>query len=546
MPSIIYQGQRYHCRESETVLDALIRQGVSLSFSCRNGICHVCLMRSVAGSVNQRAQAGIKGSLQQLGYFLPCRCMPVGDLEIAPPRPDDLYIQAQVAGKEMLSESVCRLLLVPATFIDYRPGQFINLRRASDGLARSYSLASMPTDYFLELHIRRRENGRLSNWIFDDLQVDDEVEVHGPSGDNVYQAENPQQPLLLLAGGTGLAPLWGILREALDRGHSGPIHLYHGSHSVEGLYLHHALTALQAKHANFHYHACLSGLKVPAGFRAARAERAALADHSNLQGWRVHISGVPAMVYASTESVVRAGAAENEIQADPFELTELRTGGSTGAVYGRRASDQGPAQAATPPWKKPDVAFPPPDPALWEALREGALLSEILTDFYTRVYADPRLSPFFKNVTKQRLTEKQYAFLKRTITGELCYFGDRPRNAHHWMVISNELFDYRNELLRQTALEHGLGEAWLQRWAAIEEAYRPDIVKETPWPRVVDGVEMGVDGFGEIVLEAGSLCNSCEQEINKGQTVRYHLRTGETFCPTCSALHIAPSTGSGT
>lgn len=535
MSTITYHGKQYDCRESETVLDALLRQGVALSFSCRSGICHVCLMRCTNGNVGEQAQAGLKASLQNLGYFLPCRCRPQDDLEIALPCPDDLYIQALVVDKVMLSPSVCRLLLEPAKQLDFRPGQFINLRRA-DGLARSYSLASIPADYHLELHVRRRENGRLSNWIFDELQINDEVEIQGPSGENHYQADDPQQPLLLIGAGTGLAPLWGILRDALDHGHSGPIHLYHGSRNREGLYLHEALLEQQKQHANLYYHPCISGSEVPEGFRAARAGNAAMSDHPDLTGWQVHVAGLPAMVDAARSAVSRAGA--RVVFADSFELTDRRKGDNSqsGAVYGRRAEDRAPGPDEDAPWKQPEVEFPDPDPELWAALGEGALLSKILPEFYTRVYADPHLSPFFKNVTKQRLIEKQYSFLKRAITGELCYFGERPRNAHHWMVISDELFDYRNDLLRQVAREHGLSEKWLRRWEKVEEAYRPDIVKDRPWPRVMDGVEMAHDGFGELVLEDGTLCNSCGQEINKGQSVRYHLRTGETFCADCAAL----------
>lgn len=535
MSTIHYQGKRYQCRDSETVLDAMLRQGVSLPFSCRNGVCHVCLMRSVAGEVGTYAQIGLKIALQEKGYFLPCRCRPQGDLEIEPPHADDLYIQARIAEKTVLSPSICRLLLEPASNIEYRPGQFINLRRP-DALARSYSLASLPGDYFLELHIRRYDNGRMSNWIFNELKVDDDVEIHGPAGKNYYQATDPEQPLLLLATGTGLAPLWGVLRDALERGHQGPIHLYHGSHSAEGLYLHAALSALQAAHANVHYHACVSGPGASVGFRAPRVVVAALTDHPDLRGWRVHLAGIPAMVYAGSEAVVRAGAAEYEVHADPFELTDLRQDDhpQAGRVYGRRAGD-GATEPVTP-WQKPETEFPQPDVELWAALDNGALLTRILPDFYTRVYADPRLSPFFKNVTKQRLIEKQYSFLKRAITGELCYFGERPRNAHHWMVINDELFDYRNDLLRQTARNHGLDEKWLRRWEVIEESFRRDIVKDKAWPRVVGGVEVGLDGFSEIVLDEGSLCNSCEQVIKKGESVRYHLRTGETFCASCAAL----------
>lgn len=537
MPTIIYEGIHYHCRETETVLDALLRQGVAIPFSCRNGICHVCLMRCESGQVDERAQAGLKPGLQALGYFLPCSTRPQQDLVIAPPRPEDLYIQAIVNSKKILNSSVCRLLLEPATdSFDYHPGQFINLRR-SDGLTRSYSLASIPGDYFLELHIRRRRNGQLSNWIFDELQVNDELEIHGPSGDNFYQPDNRDQPLLLIATGTGVAPLWGILRDALDRGHTGPIQLYHGSHDREGLYLHDTLKEMQLRYPNLQYHPCLSGQEVPSGIRAGRADVIALAEQSMLSGWRVHIAGVPAMVYATRDAVLGAGARETDVLADPFELTDLRRQHRTGPVAEPRADISAPSQEA--PWKKPEIEIPAPDPALWTALQDGALLGEILSDFYTRVYADPRLSPFFTNVTRQRLIEKQYSFLKRAITGELCYFGERPRNAHHWMVISDDLFDYRDELLRQTARDHGLDEQWIARWHKIEEAFRADIVKATAWPRVVDGVETGFDGFGEIVMDEGSLCNSCGQAIAKGETVRYHLRTGDSYCTACAAMEAA-------
>ncbi len=538
MPAIIYEGRTYQCRDSETVLDALIRQGADVPFSCRNGVCHVCMMRSVSGEVGERATAGIKPSLQALGYFLPCRCRPGKNLELAPPRPDDLYVSAMVAGKEMLSRSVCRLLLEPATVWSYRAGQFVNLRNPQ-GVARSYSLASVPeTDYFLELHVARRENGVLSNWIADELNEGDEVELHGPSGDNFYQADEPERPLLLVGAGTGLAPLWGILRDALSQGHTGPIHVYHGSRQAAGLYLHEELTALAAEHANVHYHPCVSGARVPRGIRRGRADAAARDDHPQLEGWRVHVAGDPAMVASATQAFRQAGAAEADLRADPFELTDLRAGSrdeqpaGPEESYGRRAEDD----PATAPWRKPEVAFPPPDPELWAALGEGVLMHEILRTFYTRVYADPLLSPFFRNVTKQRLIEKQYSFLKRAFTGELCYFGDRPRNAHHWMVISDELFDHRLDLLSQAARDHGLEERWIRRWEAAEEIYRPDVVKTRAWPRVVDGVEMTLEGFGEMTLEVGSLCDSCEDGIDAGAKVRYHLRTGETYCAACSAL----------
>ncbi|MEW6646697.1 MAG: group 1 truncated hemoglobin [Pseudomonadota bacterium] len=179
-------------------------------------------------------------------------------------------------------------------------------------------------------------------------------------------------------------------------------------------------------------------------------------------------------------------------------------------------------------------AVPLPDPEMWQALQQGALLSTVLEDFYTRVYADTRLASFFHGVTKQRAIEKQFLFLRQLFTGEKVYFGDRPRNAHHWMVISDELFDYREHLMETCLRSHGLPEYLITRWLAMEEGFRSDLVKDAPWKRIMGGMELPVEGFGESVMEVGTLCDSCGGEIDAGTPVRYHLRLGTTYCPDCA------------
>lgn len=174
-----------------------------------------------------------------------------------------------------------------------------------------------------------------------------------------------------------------------------------------------------------------------------------------------------------------------------------------------------------------------PDPEMWEALGEGTLLSDILEDFYDRAFADDRLEPFFHGVTRQRAREKQYLFLKQLFTGEKVYFGDRPRNAHHWMVISNELFDYRESIMVDCLRRHGLPEHLVTRWRQLENSFRGDIVKDNPWNRKIGDIEIPVSGFDEVTLDVGSLCDSCGNEIDAGITVRYHLRLGTLYCPDC-------------
>jgi ferredoxin len=143
MADITYQGKTYTCRDGETILEAFLRQGVNLPFSCRAGVCHACLQRVVSGEVPKLAQKGLKADLVAKNYFLPCVCRPQQDLEFAPPSDDDLYFKALVASKEPLSKDIVRILLEPSLEVKYRSGQFLNLRRA-DGVSRSYSLASVP------------------------------------------------------------------------------------------------------------------------------------------------------------------------------------------------------------------------------------------------------------------------------------------------------------------------------------------------------------------------------------------------------------------
>lgn len=188
------------------------------------------------------------------------------------------------------------------------------------------------------------------------------------------------------------------------------------------------------------------------------------------------------------------------------------------------------ADPTTPRRRRGDLK---PSPRMWDALERGPKLRRILEDFYAGVYADGRLAPFFARTTIEWAIDHQYAFLAEIFSGEKLYFGDRPRNAHHWMVISDELFDYREALMEACLRRHGLADDLVRDWRAVEEVFRPQIVKDRPFPRRRRGVDVPDDGFGELELSAGTLCDRCATELPSGTVVRYHLRTGETFCARC-------------
>ena len=181
--------------------------------------------------------------------------------------------------------------------------------------------------------------------------------------------------------------------------------------------------------------------------------------------------------------------------------------------------------------RKGDLAT---NPEMWAALEDGELLNAILEDFYDQVYVDPQLAHFFKDSTKSRAIEKQYLFLKRIFTGEKCYFGERPRNAHHWMVISDELFDYREKLMEDTLRKHGLEEHLIKQWRALEEIFRKQIVKSKPFNKKIGGIEIQAEGYEVDTLTVGSMCDVCHTELAPGTQISYHTRTGKVFCENCT------------
>jgi len=166
----------------------------------------------------------------------------------------------------------------------FRGGQYITLLRGD--VARSYSIASLPEYSEIELHIRRIPGGRMSGWFHDEAKAGDRISVVGPSGECFYVGGREDQPLLLAGTGTGLAPLYGIVRDALKSGHRGPIHLFHGALHGKGLYLVDALRQLAAAHTQVHYTPAVLNGSEGDGCDIGPIDRVILNRIPVLTGWR--------------------------------------------------------------------------------------------------------------------------------------------------------------------------------------------------------------------------------------------------------------------
>jgi len=320
--TIEFNQKQFECESDETILDCLERNHCPPPSSCRSGLCHTCLMRAVDGSPPTDAQVGLKESLVQQNYFLACSCVPNEDMKvILPDESAAPHIEASLIDKTEFSPLIMRLRFKSNSEFVYKAGQFTNLYR-DEHLARSYSIASVPTEEdFLEFHIEKISNGVMSSWIFNELAIGDAVQMSEALGECYYSPGQADANLLLIGTGSGLAPLYGILRDALHQGHKGEIHLYHGSGNPDKLYLVNELKDLAAKHANVFYTPCLSQDEKP-GFDKGRADEIALANHKDLKNWRVYLCGHPDMVNNTKRKAFLSGASLNEIFADPFEFAK--------------------------------------------------------------------------------------------------------------------------------------------------------------------------------------------------------------------------------
>ncbi len=509
MHFISFEGATYKLLKDESVLEGLIRGGAKVAFSCRKGACHTCMLRVVDGNPGADSTRRLRPQLVETGHFLPCCAHPDSDLTVEQPRLNDLVIQAMVYQKESLSDDVVRILLEPEVNFEWTPGQFLNLQ-APDGISRSYSIASLADqDYFLEIHVKHQPDGRVSSWIHDELEPGHMLSIQAPLGNCIYRPDDRDRPLILLGTGTGVAPLIGIARDALAQNHAQSITLYHGTYLAKDLYLHDQLTALAEQHANFHYLPCVLNEQANNTFQGL-VTTAAFQENCDLSEHVLYLCGNPEMVFDARYQAILAGVKRSNIIADPFD-------------------------SGYPIWPRDNekLAEIQSDPELWDALEHGHRMRRILENFYDELYEDPILNPFFHNATKERAISKQFAFLADIFGGTKHYFGLKPFNAHHWMVISDDVFDYREEMFDRHLRKDGLPEHLIRRWSAFHELFRREMIKPTERGMIIDGVEHLHQGFSFETLTVASMCDGCFQEMPLNSTGRMHRRTGQLFCEQC-------------
>lgn len=323
-------GHQFSCDEGETVLAAALRSGIGLPYGCKNGACGSCKGKLIAGSVTHgnHQQRALSDEEQAQGGALFCCARPDADItiearEIAASGDYPLKkMPSRVAKLEKLSDDVMLIALqLPANErLQYRAGQYIEFM-LRDGKRRSYSMANAPhLDEQITLHVRHMPGGLFTDQVFSTLKERDILRFEGPQG-SFFLREDSEKPIILLASGTGFAPIKALVEHLIYSKSTRQVALYWGGRRPQDLYMHALCEEWATTLHNFTYIPVVSDAIAEdqwAG-RTGFVHQAVIADHADLSGYQVYACGAPVVVdSAKRDFVKQCQLPEDEFYADSF------------------------------------------------------------------------------------------------------------------------------------------------------------------------------------------------------------------------------------
>ena len=323
-------GRRFDVAAGETVLEAAQRAGVALPYSCRAGVCGSCKATLLSGRCEYPRNPPLALDADERAHHavLLCQAVPASDLLLAAREVasvEDIArrrLSVRVTGKRALAPDVTGLHLQPvdgAPRLQWLPGQYLDV--LLDGSRRRpFSIANGPQpDGTIELHVRHVAGGGFTSRVADELAVGDVLRIEAPLGTFVAR-EDSERPMIFVAGGTGIAPVKAIVEHFLALGTRRAMEVYWGVRHAADLYLLPQIAQWQRQAPQLRFHAVLSDAEqAAAGLRAGLVHEAVLADHPDLSGHDVYMSGPPAMIDIARHRFVAAGLPEERLYYDSFD-----------------------------------------------------------------------------------------------------------------------------------------------------------------------------------------------------------------------------------
>lgn len=326
-------GRAFSANPDETLLAAGIRQGIGLPYGCKDGACGSCKCKLVSGSVThgEHQSKALSSEEEAAGYILTCCGVAHSDVVIESRQVTELgafpikKMPARVQSLQRASHDVIvlRLQLPASDTFQYHAGQYVEFI-LRDGDRRSYSMANAPHTQSeapgLELHLRHMPGGKFTDQVFSTMKEKDILRIEGPFG-SFFLREDSDKPMVLLASGTGFAPLKAIVEHMRHKGITRTATLYWGGRRPADLYQDAWIQEQLAAMPNLKYVPVISDALPEDGWtgRTGFVHRAVLEDHADLSGFEVYACGAPIVVEsAKRDYVAQAGLPEEFFFADSF------------------------------------------------------------------------------------------------------------------------------------------------------------------------------------------------------------------------------------
>ena len=323
-------GTQFTCEDDETVLSAAIRAGLGLPYGCKNGACGSCKGKVLKGAVTHKPhQARALSEQEKLqGMSLFCCALPEGDVVIEAREiggSSDYPIRKMPTRVQSITRAAPDVAIVtlqlPANeALAYRAGQYIEFL-LKDGKRRAYSIACAPSlERPLELHIRHLAGGLFTEHVFGAMKERDILRFEAPLG-TFFLREESDKPIVLLASGTGFAPVKALVEHLMHLKSTRPVRLYWGGRRPQDLYMDELCQAWTTTMPDFTYVPVVSDALPEDAWtgRTGFVHAAVMQDIPDLSGYQVYACGAPLMVDAArTEYVAQCGLPADEFFADAF------------------------------------------------------------------------------------------------------------------------------------------------------------------------------------------------------------------------------------
>lgn len=322
-------GRQFEVARDEVMLPAAIRQGIGLPYGCKDGACGSCKSRLLEGRVIHGAHQlkALSAEEEAAGLILSCCATPQTDciIESRQVTAADQFPVLKMPTRVMSIQrpaadvAVLKLQLPANQSFQYHAGQYVEFI-LRDGARRSYSMASAPelAQGVMELHIRHMPGGRFTDHVFGAMKEKEILRMEGPFG-TFFLREDSARPVVMLASGTGFAPIKALIEHMEAKGLTRPTVLYWGARQAADLYLRDWAEAAAARLPWLRFVPVLSEPDADWSGRTGFVHQAVMADLPDLSGHQVYACGAPVMVQSAQRDFVAAcGLPEEEFFADAF------------------------------------------------------------------------------------------------------------------------------------------------------------------------------------------------------------------------------------